>query len=107
MMAMGSSSLADLGSRATPQVNTPAEVANRVYPSGFELATASVPVSPPAPGRFTMLTGCFKTFATSPINERTQRSVDPPRPVRNNQLDLPFRVFSLRVTKGHYSYNDH
>src|SRR5262249_60715119 len=49
-----------------------------VYPSGAALATASAPMLPPAPGRFSMTTGCFHAAVNRSPSARARMSTVPP-----------------------------
>src|SRR2546422_314677 len=49
-----------------------------VYPSGACLATYSVAMLPPAPGRFSTMTGCPSTGCRRSAIRRASRSFEPP-----------------------------
>src|SRR6266700_1521616 len=58
----------------------PAEPISIVYPSGADLATMSVPMLPPAPGRLSTTTCCARRSESFCAIERAMMSVPPPRP---------------------------
>src|SRR5690349_17466291 len=49
-----------------------------VYPSGAAFATASAAMLPPAPGRFSTMTGCPSDFASGSASARATTSGWPP-----------------------------
>src|SRR5262249_46317832 len=54
------------------------KLTNNVYPSGADLATAAAARLPPAPGRFSISTGCFSAAAIGSAMARAIVSVVPP-----------------------------
>ena len=56
----------------------PLAVSSRVYPSGAYLATYSVAMLPPAPGRFSTMTGCPSVFGSSADKVRARVSLKAP-----------------------------
>src|SRR3989441_8567850 len=56
----------------------PLAVSSTVYPSGACLATYSVAMLPPAPGRFSTMTGCPSTGCRPSAIRRASRSFEPP-----------------------------
>src|SRR5258706_15957285 len=57
---------------------TPAAPMRNVYPSGFDFATYSAPIAAPAPGLFSITTGCLIRFDTPSAAARAMRSFAPP-----------------------------
>jgi hypothetical protein len=52
--------------------------ARKVYPSAGDFATASAPMIPFAPGRFSTTTGCFHASLSFCATVRVMMSVAPP-----------------------------
>src|SRR6218665_1430460 len=59
-------------------VNMLPEASSSVWPSGGDLAAASAPSAPPAPGRLSTITDCFQRFPNSSASARPNESVAPP-----------------------------
>src|SRR5262249_17212310 len=56
----------------------PGDVISSVWPSGSALATTSAPILPPAPGRFSTMTGWPRVLASSSPTARASTSTSPP-----------------------------
>src|SRR6266550_2628149 len=56
----------------------PPEVTRNAYPSAGDLATASAPIAPLAPGRFSTTTGCLIASETPGAMARASVSATPP-----------------------------
>src|SRR5258706_15189083 len=59
-------------------VIAPPDVTRNVYPSAGDLATASAPIAPFAPGRFSTTTGCLIASETPGAMARASVSATPP-----------------------------
>ena len=58
--------------------SVPGAPSSSVYPSGGDLATSVVPIRPPAPGRFSTITGCPRTCVSPGAMARAVMSMFPP-----------------------------
>ena len=63
-----------------------------VYPSDVALAIASVPMLPPAPGRFSITIGCLRLIDILSAMARATMSVGPPATSEYDQLDQAVRI---------------
>ena len=68
----------DSGLRIRAETTAAFGVSRIVYPSFLALTTLSVPITIPAPGRFTGTTGTLRSFASSSAMVRPATSVPSP-----------------------------
>src|SRR5206468_11780058 len=84
-------------------VIAPPDVTRNVYPSAGDLATASAPIAPFAPGRFSTTTGCLIASETPGAMARASVSATPP----GGKLTINLTGLSGQVCAAALAHNAH